>query len=158
MGKRNDGQRKSLIRRLGKMENSITRYYEAFESGRMEPEAVADRITRLKAEREQLESRLEEIRSPKTIPLHFFKEESIEAFQKTIKDLFLGCENRAMTKRYLKLFIERIVIKLPKVEIVGKSDVILAVLENRKAVSTDGVLTAVGSWLPGTDSNCRQDG
>ena len=55
-----------------------------------------------------------------------------------------------MTKRYLKLFIEKIVIELPKVEIIGKMDAILAVLENKNAVKTDGVLTAVGTWLPGT--------
>jgi|GEM_PF-2725502 len=57
-----------------------------------------------------------------------------------------------MSKRYLKLFIEKIVIRLPKVDIVGKSEVVLAVLKNKKAVRTDGVLTALGSWLPGTDS------
>ena len=56
-----------------------------------------------------------------------------------------------MSKRYLKLFIEKIVIRLPKVDIVGKSEVVLAVLKNKKAVRTDGVLTALRSWLPGTD-------
>ena len=63
-----------------------------------------------------------------------------------------------MTKRYLKLFIEKIVIKLPRVEIIGKTDAILAVLENKTAVRAEGVLTAVGTWLPGTDSNRRQGG
>jgi hypothetical protein len=108
--------------------------------------------------RTQIESRVEELKSTRPISLHFFKEDSIEAFQRTIKDLFLGGESRDMTKRYLKLFIEKIEIKLPKVEIVAKSDVVLAVLENKKAVRTDGVLTAVGSWLPGTDSNRRLSG
>jgi len=63
-----------------------------------------------------------------------------------------------MSKRYLKLFIEKIVIRLPKVDIVGKSEVVLDVLKNKKAVRTDGVLTALGSWLPGTDSNRRLSG
>jgi hypothetical protein len=63
-----------------------------------------------------------------------------------------------MTKRYLGLFIERITITLPKVEILGKIDAILATLENKTAVRTDGVLTAEGFWLPGTDSNCRPSG
>ena len=57
-----------------------------------------------------------------------------------------------MAKRYLKLFIERITINLPKVEIVGKSEVVLAVLENKKAVRTGGILTASGSWLPLVDA------
>jgi hypothetical protein len=50
------------------------------------------------------------------------------------------------------VFIQRIVITLPKVEIIGRPDVVLAVLQNKKAVRTDdAVLTAVGSWLPNTD-------
>jgi hypothetical protein len=70
----------------------------------------------------------------------------------------MGAENREMTKRYLKLFIERITITLPKIEILGRTQAILATLENKTAVRTDGVLTAGGSWLPGTDSNCRPSG
>ena len=36
----------------------------------------------------------------------------------------------------------------PKVEIFGKTEALIAALENKKAVRTDGVLTAVDSWLP----------
>ena len=46
-----------------------------------------------------VKARLEELKSPKAIPLHFFKEDSIEAFRRTIKEMFIGEENRAMTKR-----------------------------------------------------------
>ena len=53
---------------------------------------------------------------------------------------------------------EKIVITLPKVEIFGKTEALIAALENKKAVRTDGVLTAVGSWLPGTDSNRQPSG
>ena len=51
-----------------------------------------------------------------------------------------------MTKRYLKLFIEKIVINLPKVKITAKSDVALTVLENKKAVRTGVVLMAMVNW------------
>ena len=83
------------------------------------------------------------------IPRRYFKEEYTEGFRKTVKELFLG-EDRLLTKRYLRLFIERIVVNVPRVDIVGKTDVLLAVLENKTAVRTDGVLTAVGAWLPTT--------
>ena len=63
-----------------------------------------------------------------------------------------------MTKRYLKLFIEKIVINLPKVKITAKSDVALTVLENKKAVSTGVVLTAMVNCLPGTASNPAASG
>jgi hypothetical protein len=118
---------------------------------------VGERIRELKARREQIKERLDEIAQPHTIPIGIYTDQSIEEFQKTIKELFYGGD-RIVTKRYLKLFIEKILIKLPRVEIIGKTDAILATLENKNAVRTEGVLTAVGTWLPGTDSNCRPSG
>ena len=86
--------------------------------------------------------------------MHLFKDESIAAFQRSIKSMFIQCDDRRLVKRYLQLFIEKIVINLPRVEIVAKPQVILAVLENKTAVRTDGVLTAVSGWLPMT-YNCK---
>jgi hypothetical protein len=151
------GKRKNLALQLEDIELKLTRQYEAIESGVVNLQDVGERIRALKAERTKIEERLEEIKTHPAIPLHCFKNESIEEFQKTVRELFLG-EDRRVTKRYLKLFIEKIVIDLPKVEIVGKSEVVLAVLTNKKAARTDGVLTALGSWLPGTDSNRRLSG
>jgi hypothetical protein len=73
--------------------------------------------------------------------------------------MFLG-EDRVMTRSYLKLLIDRGVINLPRLESIGKTETVPAILENQKAVRTGDelVLTAVGSWLPGTDSNRRQGG
>jgi hypothetical protein len=67
--------------------------------------------------------------------------------------MFIAEGDRSLKKRYFQLFIEKIIINLPKVEIMAKPDVILVVLENKTAVRTDGVLTAVSDWLPSTDSN-----
>jgi len=65
--------------------------------------------------------------------LHFSTDDSIATFQQTIRELFLGAENREMTKRYLKLFIDKIIINLPKVEIVGKTEAVLAKLEKKQS-------------------------
>jgi site-specific DNA recombinase len=158
MEKGNDAQRKSLNRQLDVIKARLDKQYEAIESGGVEIRDVGERIRELKERREHLTAKLEEIRSPKPIPLHFFKDDAIAEFQQTIRELFMGETDREVAKRYLKLFIERITINLPKVEIVGKSEVVLAVLENKKAVRTGGILTASGFWLPGTDSNCRPSG
>jgi hypothetical protein len=115
---------------------------------------VAERIRELKTQREKIKTSLQELKKPRAIPLHFFKDESIAAFQQSIKSMFIQCDDRGLVKRYLQLFIEKIVINLPRVEIVAKPEVILAVLENKTAVRTDGVLTAVGDWLPRT-YNCK---
>jgi len=153
-----DGMEITQVFRDEGIKVKLNRQYEAIESGVINLQDVGGRIRDLKFQREQIEERLDELKQNRTIPLHFFKDESISEFQQTIKDLFLGENSRPMTKRYLQLFIEKLVIKLPKVDIVGKSDMILAVLENKKAVRTDGVLTAVDAWLPSTDSNRGQDG
>jgi site-specific DNA recombinase len=157
MDRKSESQRKSLRRQLDVIGEKLNKQYEAIESGVVDLVDTGERIRELKARREQLKERLEEITRPHTIPIGIYTGRSIESFQKTIKGLFFG-DDRLMTKRYLKLFIKKIVIKLPRVEILGKMDAILAVLENKNAVKTDGILTALDIWLPGTDSNRRQGG
>jgi site-specific DNA recombinase len=152
--RQNDNHRKSLVRRLDVIQNRLNRQYEAIESGVIDLQDVAERIRELKGQREQLEHSLQQLKRPRAIPLHLFKDESIATFQRSIKSMFIQCDDRRLVKRYLQLFIEKIVINLPRVEIVAKPAVILAVLENKTAVRTDGVLTAVGDWLPMT-YNCK---
>jgi site-specific DNA recombinase len=131
--KSNEGQRNSLIRKVEVVRAKLDRQYEAIETGAIDLALVAERIKELKERRTQLEDSLRELESPlpKTIPLHFFKDESIASFQQTVRELFMG-PDREMTKRYLKLFIEKIVINLPRVEIVGKTEAILATLEKKQ--------------------------
>ena len=157
LDRRNDRERNSLNRRLEVIRRKLTKQYEAIEEGVIDLQDVAERIRELKENRSRIQERLEDLQPRGATPLHFFKDQYIENFQRTIRDLFLG-EDRPLTKRYLRLFIERIVINLPRVDIEGKTDVLLAVLENKTAVRTDGVLTAVGAWLPRTDSNRRPSG
>jgi hypothetical protein len=91
------------------------------------------------------------------MPLHLFKDESLEEFQTMIRDMFLG-EDRIVTKAYLKLFIEQILIKFVRIDITCKSNVLLATLENKTAVRSGEVLTADMYWLPSADSNHGPDG
>ena len=68
-----------------------------------------------------------------------------------IKEIFTQ-DDRAANKVYLKLFIEKIVTNLRRIDITCKSSVVLEVLENKTAVRS-GVLTADMYWLPSADSN-----
>ena len=158
LGARNDNLRNSLQKQLEGTQARLKRQFEAIESGVVGLQEVGERIRELKSQREQLEVRLDELKRQTVIPLHYFTDEALEAFQDTIKELFLGGDDRATVKRHLQLFIKRIVITLPKVEIFGKPDVVLAVLQNKKAVRTGGVLTAVDSWLPEQDLNLQPSG
>jgi hypothetical protein len=81
----------------------------------------------------------------------------LEEFQAMIKEMFLG-EDRVATKAYLKLFIEKIVIDMPRIDITCKSKVLLAALENKTAVRNGDILTAGINWLPSADSNHGPDG
>jgi hypothetical protein len=54
---------------------------------------------------------------------------------------------------YLQLFIEKIVITLPRKDITCKSDVLLAALDNKTAARTGEVPAADMYWLPSADSN-----
>ena len=154
---RHQEQRRSLRRQLEGVNLKISRQFEAIESGVIDLGLVAGRLKELQTLKANLEERLDQAK-PAAIPIRLYTDKTIEAFQLTLKDLFLG-PDRVLTKRYLRLFIEKLIITLPKVDMYGKTETLLAVLQNKDAVrSPDGVLTAVDSWLPGTDSNRRPSG
>jgi len=111
----------------------LDRQYGAIEAGTVDLGDVAERIRDLKAQRGTIEDQLAELRPANTVPIRLYTDEAVGAFQKTIRDLFLG-EDRDLAKRYLKLFIEKMVVTLPRMEIVGRSEVVLAAMENREAV------------------------
>jgi hypothetical protein len=89
--------------------------------------------------------------------LHLFQDESLEEFQTMVKEMFLG-DDRIATKAYLKLFIDKIVINLPRIDISCKSDVLLAALENKAAAKSGDLSTTAIFWLPSADSNHGPDG
>ena len=61
-------------------------------------------------------------------------------------------------KRYLKLFIEKIAINLPRIDITCKTAALLMVLEKKTAARIEEILTAEVFWLPSADSNHGPDG
>lgn len=76
-----------------------------------------------------------ELRQIKTTPITLDRDSTIRSFQQTIQDIFRG-EDRIITKRYLKLLLARGVINLPRVNIIGRTEKMLAILKNQKAVRT----------------------
>ena len=157
MDKGREGQRKSLLRQYGLIKCKLTKQYDAIESGVIALDHVGERIRELQGQLSTIKEKLDEIKSHTAIPLHLFREESLERFQAMIKEMFLG-EDRVATKAYLKLFIEKIIINLPRIDITCKSQVLLAALENKTAVRNGDILTADINWLPSADSNHGPDG
>ena len=156
LDQRQENQRKSLRRQLEDVDKRLTKQYEAIEEGHVDISCVGERIKELHVRRENLEDRLEELKAPQTIPLHYFTDQSLSTLQKRIRALFLDNEDRTLTKSYLRLFIEKIVIDLPNVEITGKVGAVIGLLQ--KETAAGDVPTAVDGWLPEQDSNLRQSG
>jgi hypothetical protein len=74
-----------------------------------------------------------------------------------VREMFLA-EDRLAAKAYLKLFIEKIVVDLPRIDISCKTAALLAFMEKRTAVKAGDALTAEVFWLPSADSNHGPDG
>jgi len=137
-----------LTTQLNDVKNRLTRQYEVIESGVLELELVADRIRELKDKKELLENAIERLNRPNRPPPHLFQDETIDHFQNVINEAFRNGSNRRTVKRYLRLFIDRITIRLPTVEIEANTKGILATIQNKKAVRAE-VLTVGISWLLG---------
>jgi hypothetical protein len=154
--KDNEKQRSTIQRQMNGIQQKLTKQYEAIESGLIDLAIVAERIKELKGQKEMLEAKLAEIKTSPAIPLNLYTDHSIERFQLIIRDLFLGKQDRTLTKRYLKIFIKEIVVNLPSIEIIGKTEAVIAVMKNKTAARTDVVLAADDVWLPLVGSNHRQ--
>ena len=105
-------------------------------------------IRELKDKKDTLEISFDRLSRTKPPPPHLFRDETIEQFQEIVNTAFRNGSNRRTIKHYLRLFIDRITIQLPMVEIEANTKGILTTIQNKNAVRA-GVLTASVSWLLG---------
>ena len=93
--------------------------------------AKPDSQRRENVRKEACEEQLAELKQSQTLPLGLYTDANIKRFQGTMRDLFLN-RDRFLTKRYLKLFIDRIGVELPKVGIIGRTQAILSVMQRKR--------------------------
>jgi len=141
--------RNTLAQERKDIEKRLQHQYDAIERGLVSTCDVSERIRELKTKRDQIDDQLKKVQVP-VVSASVFTDRSIEDFQSTVKDLFLNSD-RDFTKRYLKLFINRITVTGGQVRIEGKPAAILATMQSKTAVG-NGVPTAVIDWLPFVDS------
>jgi DNA invertase Pin-like site-specific DNA recombinase len=149
------GLRNTLTQERKDIEKRLQHQYDAIERGLVSTCDVSERIRELNTKRDQIDDQIKKVQVPVVSP-SVFTDRSIEDFQRTVKVLFLDSD-RDFTKRYLKLFIDRITINGSQVRIEGKPVTVFAAMQNKTAVK-NGVLTAVDNWLPGQDSNLQPSG
>lgn len=148
MIRRSKNLRNKLIIERKDVEGRLQMQYDAIEKRIVNTSDVYERISQLKTRRAEIDERLKG--TPiSVLPPNVFTDKAIEAFQTTIKNVFLS-PDRDFAKGYLKLFIERVTINGRKVRIEGRQSAILATMQNKTAVKT-GVFTAVNNWLPFID-------
>lgn len=150
---------KELRTQIAKIDEKLSRYYDAFEDGTLDPVDMSDRVSVLKVERMNLQEELEQRTSIKELPANLTSPENIKVIQNELRKVVLAGTPQTV-KRYLSLLIERIVIDGNKVTIRMKNEGILAVLEQKEKLSTGGVtpvLNSIYKWRPQGDLNpCRR--
>ena len=153
------GPTRELRAKVEDLENRLARYYDAFEEGTLNPSDVSDRVSKLQAQKKEIEAELAERVNIKELPASISSPENIKRIQEDLRATLLACSPQTL-KAYLKILVEDIVMDAGKVTIRAKAAGLMAFLDENKKLSTGGVapvLNRVNKWRPQRDSNsCRR--
>ena len=145
-----DDQRKEWERQLKEVERAIARWEAAFESGEMPADLGMDRVRELRSKRAELTETLKKVVPIQAPPPHLYKQETIQSFQKMLRDVFLSGEH-AMTRNYLRMLVDRIVVHDEYIEVVARTQGALALMASAPSATvftaTGAVPTSVNGWL-----------
>ena len=147
---------KEIRLQLEDIESRLKRYYDAFESGKMEPEFCGKRVDTLEIQKKQLELELERRRAPKELPPHLGRKDNILKIQESMRQLFTQSKP-TVVKRLLRTLVKEIVINGDDVTLIGHATGLMAMVETgSKRKSTPEVTEVLNScykWQPVGDSN-----
>ncbi|MCB9558116.1 MAG: recombinase family protein [Deltaproteobacteria bacterium] len=120
--------RQSLQQELEEVEKGITNWECAFEKGMFDSQDEAERYRYMIGRRTELRETLAKV-VPMKPPAHLYTPATIEKFQRSLREVFLG-EDRALAKSYLRFLVDKIVISPGgQVEIHAKSHAALKMLQ-----------------------------
>ena len=146
---------KEIRERLEEIETRLARYYEAFETGAMEPEVVNERIRGLKREQEDAEAELVARTTVTDLPAHLTRPDTLAKIQQSIRDTIIS-GSPDLKKHYLKLLLDSVVYSKERVEITAKSAGVVGMLEADVEPSARGVAavrSSIQKWQPVGDLN-----
>lgn len=147
---------KEIRLQLEDIDSRLKRYYDAFESGKMEPEFCGKRVDTLEIQKKQLELELERRRAPKELPPHLGRKDNILKIQESMRQLFTQSKP-TVVKRLLRTLVKEIVINGDDVTLIGHATGLMAMVETgSKQKSTPEVTEVLNScykWQPVGDSN-----
>jgi len=143
---------------IRKEKQKLNNIWNAIQNGVVTEENINPRIEQIKGNIYLLEEKLNKIRKlgKLSLPSYVFSVPFLQGFQQRIVKIFY--EDTSFTKRYLKLFLDKIKVNGKNVTLIARSDILLRALSIKDEGNLEKVLTAGGVWLPGQDSNLQPSG
>ena len=146
-----------LKKELDKCEKGIANLISAIENGIIELDnQLKNRMTELKTKRDSIKNEIAKATQPVELPKKLISNDNLEAFCEGFKRQ-LANGTPEFQKAYLRLFVDRVEVDIPKKEIrmTGQKSAVIGALTAKKLGDTEEVLTSVQEWRPRQDSNLR---
>jgi len=143
---------------IRKEKQKLDNIWNAIQNGVVTEGNINPRIEQIKGNIYLLEEKLNKARKLEklSLPSYVFSVPFLQGFQQRIVKVFY--EDTSFTKRYLKLFLDKIKVNRKNVTLIARSDILLRALSIKDEDNLEKVLTAGGVWLPGQDSNLQPSG
>lgn len=146
---------RAIRKELDEVEKKLQRYYDAFESGAMDPELVGDRVKILTADKHKFKAELAKRTAIHELPASIASDENIAKIQEQLRSIIAAASPGGI-REYLNIILDKIIVNGNSIEIHGFSAGVMATL----AVNIDentGSVTRVRAerdkWQPVGDSN-----
>lgn len=125
--------------------------YSLIEEGVVKEKNINQRIEERLTNISLLEAKLTRVKKLKKLPVssHLLTTTFLQEAQRKITELFY--QDSRFAKRYLKLFLDRILVNGEKVTLVARPDILLKAIVLNTGSNLHVVPTAGVEWLPGVD-------
>lgn len=153
--------RRQLQRDLDEVEKRLTRYADAFETGKLDASVLTERVRELTVKRDELRATLAKVVPLRSLPPNLYAPAIIKRFQDGLRAAFLG-DDQALAKTYCRTLLERVVIRDEHVQLIAKPDAVVQLIASGGKGSADPASahspTTAVSGLQLLDSNQRPGG
>ena len=116
----------------------MQRYYDAFESGAMDPELVGDRVKNLTADQRSLKAEFTRRTKIHALPASLTSDENITKVQSSLRQMVLTSPPGAI-RQYLNIILEKIIVHGHNIEIIGKTAGVMGILSMQNEEDDQGV-------------------